>query len=799
MNDICKMNQTAHGQVGWKGRFASCAAVCMAAFAACAQADEKAFRLVDAVIVRAEAPSRQESVALAEAAQDLAEIVKNKTGRDPVVCVEGCEPKDAKALIYLGDTVAARAIGMDGSGFRNGDWRVKTVPGKAFLYGKTAWGAEGALVDFADRYLDYHVVFADGHDVYVADADVHVPVGDFTVRPAIYAREIYHAMVNSRLYSPETCQAWRRYSRLTLSAVPPSVEPRYRLSFQTKTVCHSQFAYLPPEKYFAEHPEYYGMGPDGIRRGVPNEGSQLCFTNPDVYRLVLAALRRFVAADRAAKPTDYPCIYDFTQLDCSNWLCLCPDCKRVIEKYNRVPGGHREGGDAGLQLEFVNRLARDIRADYPDVRIRTFAYVSTECAPKLGTIVPEPNVIIWWCDVYSHSDHTLPLETPGHAFNPKQADELREWMALTRNIQVWDYMLMGYNMLEGGNPDIAPDAIKADARLFAAGGVESVFMEMEFVYEPFYDLNYYLISRLYVDPTLDLDRLLRIYSRGFGRGADDIYEGVQFLRKEILARPAKTAADWHSRNLPWKDAPTFKRLGACAKAAYAKEDDPVVRGRLARILADVCRGLISVYRKDPSATNALGQAIAGYRLYGKQAARLSFIDAALRDKAEAKVEEEIELMTLVFGDLPAELRAVPSSGLVCVDWHHRRDGHLVEDAASERGRAVKVDWATDDLSCGVYDAKSKESFGFSVASGAIPSDGGYHWIRLGDCHIGRDSIFWFPGNWFGTFRLKDFHLLADGLETDPNWYEAWASVKRTSGAFMVDRLAFRRILPPHRK
>lgn len=773
--------------------YAKCAVVCLAALAACAQADEMAFRLMDAVIVRAEAPSRSEAAALAEAAQDLAEIVRNKTGRDPAVCVEGCEPKGAKALIYLGDTAAARAVGMDGSGFRNGDWRVKTVPGKAFLYGKTAWGAEGALVDFADRYLDYHVVFADGHDVYTADAEVLVPVGDFTVRPAIYARELYHAMFNSHLYSPETCRAWRRYSRLTLSAVPPSVESRYRLSRQTKTVCHSQFAYLPPEEHFAAHPERYSMGPDGQRHGTPNFQSQLCFTNPDAYRLALESLRRFVAADRAANPTNYPCVYDFTQMDNSDWLCLCPACREEIAKYNRVPGGHKEGGDAGLQLAFVNRLAREIRAEYPDVQIRTFAYVSTERAPKPGTIRPEPNVIVWWCDVYSHSDHTLPLETPGHAFNPKQAEELREWMDLTSNIQVWDYML------GGGNPDIAPDAIQSDARLFAAGGIPSLFLEMEFLHQPFYDLNYYLASRLYVDPEQDLDRLIRIYCRGYGRGADDLLEGVQFLRREVLAHPAPTAEDWHTRTLPWKNVRTFTRLGACAKAAYAKEDDAVVRGRLVRILAGVSRDLIELYRRDPSAEKDLRRAIADYRHYGKLSARTSFMDAARRDKAEADVDEEIELLTLSFKDLPAALRDVPPDDLVCVDWHHCRDGHLVDDAASERGRAVKEDCAPGDLSCGVYDAKSKESFGFSVASDVLPLDGRYRWIRLGDCHIGRDSIFWFPGSWFGTFRLKDFHVLADGLETDPNWHEAWVSVKRTSGEVMIDRLAFRRIAPPQRK
>ena len=769
-------------------------AVCLVGVAGCCiPKDETAFRLADAVIVRAEGPSARETASLETAAQDLSGIIRNVTGREPAVYVEGHEPTDAVARIYLGDTAAARAAGLDGAGLRNGDWRVKTVPGRAFLYGKTAWGAEGALVDFAARHLDYHVVFADGQDVYAANPAARVPVDDFTVRPAIYAREIYHGMFDSRQYRPETIRAWKRYTRLTLSCVPASIEPRHRLSFQTTRVCHSQFAYLPPDEHFAAHPEYYSMGKDGRRHGVPNAGSQICYTNPDAYRLVLASLRRFVAADRAANPTNYPCVYDFTQLDNSDWLCLCPTCKQEIAKYNRVPGGHREGGDAGLQLAFVNRLARDIRAEYPDVQLRTFAYVSTSCAPKPGTIRPEPNVIIWWCDVYSLSDHTLPLGTSGNDFNPRQAAQLREWMALTSNIQVWDYML------PGGGLDIAPDALKSDAQLFAAGGIPSIFLEMWFRHQPFYDLNYYLASRLYVDPNQDLDRLIRNYCRGYGRGADDIYEGVQFLRREILAHPAPTAADWHARILPWKNARTLARLGAYAQAAYAKEDDPTIRGRLVRILANVCREQVAVYRKDPSAAQELRRAIADYRRYGKMSARTSFMDAALRAKAEAEIDEEIELMTLSFKDLPAAFRDVPSDSLVCIDWHRRRDGKVVEDGASERGRAVEVALAGKPLSCGVYDAASKECFSFSVPSDAVALDGRYHWVRLGTCHIGRNAIFWFPGSWHGTFRLDDRHILADGLEVDPNWYEAWASVRLSADAVRIDRLALRRTPPPQKK
>ena len=78
-------------------------------------------------------------------------------------------------------------------------------------------------------------------------------------------------------------------------------------------------------------------------------------------------------------------------------------------------------------MEFVNRLARRAGEKYPGVVIRTFAYVSSDVPPK-GGIVPEPNVIIWYCDLYSKCDDMLPLT---HPFNSRSLGLLREWSALT--------------------------------------------------------------------------------------------------------------------------------------------------------------------------------------------------------------------------------------------------------------------------------------------------------------------------------------------------------------------------------
>ena len=745
------------------------------------------FKVADAVVVKARVEDKGEASRLAFAADELTNAICKTTGRMAPVFEEGSEPADACPAIYIGPSAAARAAGIDGAGMRNGDWRVKCADGRVFLYGKTAYSATRAVFDFMEKVCDYHVLTVEGDDVFTFNPGLEAAACDRTTRPAIYGRSVYHAMYDSKKY-PTVKKYWERFGMALGLEVPRTIEGDYRVSLQVKN-CHSSFCYLPPEKWFAEHPEYYSMGPDGKRHGIENAGSQLCYTNPDTYRLVLESLERFVAADRAANPADPPLVYDFTQGDNSDFLCLCPECSKVIAKYDREDGGHKDGGDAGLQLEFVNRLARDIRKKYPGVQLRTFAYVSTERAPKPGTISVEPNVRIWWCDVYSHSDHTIPLRTPGH-YNERQAREFEEWRQLTGNIEVWDYMLSG-----GAMPEVAPDAIKADAAFFAESGVPMLFMEMEFRGQPLYDLNAYLMSKLYVDPSLDVDALIRTYCRAYGPAAETMCKAIQFLRRRIVSNPAKTASDWHSRVLPWLEDPdTMRKFAADVQTAYDALPPGAAKARVARMLAASWKRLVMAYKKDPSAAAAYADAQEKYRRYAKETARTALMEPSAREKAEADVDEMLELLVLKFKDLPEELKSVPDSDLVCVDYHASPSA-CADDPVSERGRAVAAkDYKKMPVECGVYDLQSKDRFSFRIDAENV-RPGAYSWVKLGKCHIGRDSLFWFPWSWRSTFRLKDFHVLADGMDVDPNWYELWVSARDAEGKFLVDRLAFRRVKP----
>ena len=740
------------------------------------------------------------------ALDDLTNVVFKTTGRLLPVFAEGEEPGDARAVIYLGDTKAARAAGVDPSAMRNGDWRVKAVPGKVFVYGKTGKGASFAMTEFVERFCGYAFLSPDGEDPFVYNPGLEVPVCDVAVKPAIYDRGIYHGVRYTSRFSKDEMPMWDRFSRRRRAPefYGAEMENTRRISGQVKS-CHSFYEYLPPAKYFKEHPEWYSMNKAGKRTAKLNAESQLCFSNREMWKELLKSLERFVERDRRQNPTNYPCIYDFSQMDNSDFICLCPECKKVIAKYNRVPGGHKEGGDAGLVLECVNWLAREIARKYPDVQIRTFAYVSTGCAPKPGTIAVEPNVVIRWCDVYSVSDHSRPLETPGH-FNEKQAAELGDWLKLTKNVHLWDYMLYGDSY-----PEVCVEAFAGDARFFAKNGLSTIFMETEYGRQPFYLLNYYLLSQLYIDPSQDPWALVRSWCRVYGPAADEMYEAIRFADRIALESPTSTSYDWHIRRLPWRTRENMEALAALVRKAYAKlgPDRPRERARVAHVLSSTLQEIIRMLmpKTDAESRKALEAAKAEFLECSDYYAANGCICEADRPKVKTKAHDVIDLMSLKFKDLPPELKDVPADDLVCVDYH--RSWNKNEDPSSERGYTTVAKWGSMKFGfptgCGIYDWGTKDSYPFSIkATGAV--EGKYSWQKLGVAHLGSHTGFWFPSSWLNRIELRAYYILADGLPVDPNWYEVWVSVKiegptafpgsSRKDLLALDRMALRRVQPP---
>ena len=147
--------------------------------------------------------------------------------------------------------------------------------------------------------------------------------------------------------------------------------------------CHSFYTLCPPEQYFQEHPEYFALY-EGKRIG---EKSQLCLSNPEVFEIVLANLKKHMAEKPGAR------YWSVSQND-NDAYCQCEKCR----ERNR-----RDGSPMGSVLDFVNRIG----AHFPDKVISTLAYWYTRKAPAMTR--PAENVHIMLCNI--EANRGLPIET----------------------------------------------------------------------------------------------------------------------------------------------------------------------------------------------------------------------------------------------------------------------------------------------------------------------------------------------------------------------------------------------------
>jgi len=129
---------------------------------------------------------------------------------------------------------------------------------------------------------------------------------------------------------------------------------------------HTFNTLVPQQQYAQSHPEYYSLI-DGVRR----PGTQLCLSNPEVLKLLVASLKNKIQE----KPNSS---YWSVSQDDNDRYCQCDGCKALNEKYGNVP--------SGSIIYFVNQVAREI----PDKIISTLAYWYSRKAPK--NIEIEPNV-----------------------------------------------------------------------------------------------------------------------------------------------------------------------------------------------------------------------------------------------------------------------------------------------------------------------------------------------------------------------------------------------------------------------
>ena len=269
---------------------------------------------------------------------------------------------------------------------------------------------------------------------------------------------------------------------------------------------HSFCKLVPPDRYFAEHPEYFSLV-KGVRTSATVHG-QLCLTNPDVLRIAKEQVLKWMEEN-----PDVP-IFDVSQND-GEGACECERCAAVVKE---------EGSQHGPIIRFVNAVADEVAKKHPDKWIETLSYAYSTKPPAITK--PRKNVIIRLCHAgcYFHG-----FEQCGLGAN--LAPNLEEWSKRTENIFIWHYAT---NFAHYIAPCQNLNGLARDIRYYASHNVRGLMVQCD--YESpggdLAELRQYLAAQLMWDPSLDPGAIRREFCRGYyGAAAGDVLAYLTLLDK----------------------------------------------------------------------------------------------------------------------------------------------------------------------------------------------------------------------------------------------------------------------------
>ncbi|MDP3468618.1 MAG: DUF4838 domain-containing protein [Daejeonella sp.] len=318
---------------------------------------------------------------------------------------------------------------------------------------------------------------------------------------------------------------------------------------------HTFNTLVPQQEYAKTHPEYYSLI-DGVRR----PGTQLCLSNPEVLRLLVASLKNKIKE----KPT---ASYWSVSQDDNDRYCQCAGCKALNEKYGNVP--------SGSIIYFVNQVAREI----PDKIISTLAYWYSRKAPK--NIEIEPNVNIMLCNIESSR------QAPVYVTDPAFSQDLKDWGALSKDIIIWDYNIQFTNYI---SPFPNLHTLKPNIKFYTDNRVNALFMQAnnEAAAEMAL-LRSYLISKLMWDPDADDKAIINEFLNGYFEAAAPFIRQYIESMQESLVKSGMVLSIFgdpiHAKNTYLSAAmmQQYKQLFDKAENAVASTPELLKRVKTARL------------------------------------------------------------------------------------------------------------------------------------------------------------------------------------------------------------------------
>ncbi len=318
---------------------------------------------------------------------------------------------------------------------------------------------------------------------------------------------------------------------------------------------HTYAELVPPDIYFASHPEYYSLV-KGKR--LP---TQLCLSNTEVFEIAVQSLRKLIAQNPAAR------YWSVSQNDNHDY-CTCEKCKGIDD---------REGSPSGSIVSFANKVAEQ----FPDKIISTLAYEYGRHAPK--NLKPLDNVNIMLCSIEAFRHKPLTEDSNSASF----VKDVEDWGKIAKDIIVWDYVIQFPNLI---SPFPNLHVLQPNIQFFAKHGVNAMFEQgNREVGGEFAALRTYLICKLLWNPDQNVDSLMNDFLNGYyGAAGKHIRQYIDELHQasaksgkplRIFGNPNEEASSFLTPDLMARYGSIFDQAQAAVKDSAAVLE----RVRIARL------------------------------------------------------------------------------------------------------------------------------------------------------------------------------------------------------------------------
>lgn len=479
------------------------------------------------------------------AARELSGYLKQVTGADFHIRSESQVRSDAPQIV-VGQCSRAKSIlaGVDWNALGYDGIVLKTKGNTLVLAGGRPRGSLYAVYTFLEDTVGCR--WWTSTESYIPrKRTLQVPALDVTYVPKLRYREAFY---RDPIENP------RFAAKLKLNGHFYNIPAEYGGHYSIIGWCHTFYSLLPPQEYFAQHPEWYSE----INGKRTTDWAQLCLTNEEMRKeLTKNALERIRKNPIAG-------IISISQND---WHgpCQCAKCKAVVQE---------EGSESGPLIRFVNAVAEDIEREFPEVMVETLAYQYTRKPPL--HVRPRRNVVVRLCTI--ECSFTQPLEADA---NKAFRDDMAAWSAIAPNLYVWDYVT-DFSCYLIPHPNMR--VLAPNIRFFEKNNAIGVFEQGDSATSvgDFVRLRAWLLAHLLWNPSLDEKKLMSEFINGYYGAAGPYIAKYLDLIHDSLSRSGKSVGCYHQETSYLGLDELNEAMRLFNKAEAAVKNNPVLLRRIRR-------------------------------------------------------------------------------------------------------------------------------------------------------------------------------------------------------------------------